>query len=57
MKKKTKKKVSFDIKDLMMGFGFGLCFSKFYLIGIFLSLLVIIICLVELNENKEEKSK
>lgn len=49
------KKIIYDIKDLIVGIGLGLCFSKFYGIGIFLIILISIVCLLELSKKRERK--
>jgi hypothetical protein len=48
-----KKEFIYDIKDLIAGFGIGLLFSKFYLVGIVLLIVIIIVALLELDKEKE----
>ena len=52
-KRKKKKKYVQDLKDLISGLGIGLCFSKFYLVGILLIVIAIVTSLIELEKEKE----
>ncbi len=57
VKNKQKERINMDIKDLIAGIGIGLCFSKFYPVGILLIVLITIICLIELEEKKKLKKE
>jgi len=51
----TKQNINIDVKDLVCGFGIGLCFSGFWKIGIFLILLMFLAVAIEISKENETK--